>query len=483
MTIGKPLNSWHLKKYVCWLPLVLSSCSYHAAIESPQLPQALPEKWQSSSQSESSQSPVKEPADSQWLFAYLDKSSQPIVMQVLERNFLLQANLLQLQADQKNHRIAAADRIPALDLLLSGSKNSSEFDGVKTNSESYSLNGRVSWEVDLWGKLSAREHAALAQVFINEVEFKAFRLSLIANVSKTWFNVLEANELLVLYQQRLQNLDENREIIEDGFKQGINDALDVYLARADVQTETARVAQQQLQLANQVRLLQLYLGTYPDGKLEAQYQPLPQLPKLPGVIPYGLPSDIVSRRYDLQSAMLQLEKSDAQLAAAQKARFPSFSLTASVGLASNDAADLTSNAANTWSLVSNVVQPLFHYGKLKSQQQQAALIVQAQEQRYLDALIIAFNEVESLINNEETLRKRYVAISEAQKNALAAEQQSFELYQKGLVSYTTVLDAQRRAVDSQTSVIQLKKQLLQNRIDLHIALGGQFETESTGISE
>lgn len=483
MAIGNSFNRWQLKTFVCCLPLIISSCSYRAAVEPPQLPESLPEKWQAASSPDSGKALANAPANAQWLFAYLDESSQQVVTQVLQRNFLLQANFLQLQADQKNHRIVAADRIPALDLLLSGQKNGSELDGIKVHGENYSLNGRVSWEVDLWGKLSAREQAALAQVFINEVEFNAFRLSLVANVTKSWFDLLEANELLELFQQRLKNLDENREIIEDGFKQGINDALDVYLARADVQTETARVAQQQLQVANQVRLLQLYLGLYPNGNPGDLWASLPQLPELPSSVPYGLPSDIISRRYDLRSALLQLEKSDAQLAAAYRARFPTFSLTASAGLTAGDIGDLPSEAANTWSVVGSVVQPLFKYGKLKAQQQQAALVVQAQEQRYLDSLINAFNEVETLINNEETLRRRYTAIIEAQKNALAAEQQSFELYQKGLVSYTTVLDSQRRAVDAQTSVIQLKKQQLQNRIDLHIALGGRFETESIGVNK
>ena len=51
---------------------------------------------------------------------------------------------------------------------------------------------------------------------------------------------------------------------------------------------------------------------------------------------------------------------------------------------------------------------------------------------------------------------------------------AFEQYQRGLVSYTTVLEAQRRAFDIQSGVIELRNQLLQNRIALHLALGGNF---------
>jgi outer membrane protein TolC len=47
---------------------------------------------------------------------------------------------------------------------------------------------------------------------------------------------------------------------------------------------------------------------------------------------------------------------------------------------------------------------------------------------------------------------------------------------RGLVTYTTVLESQRRAFDAQTSLIQLNNQLLQNRISLAVALGGSPDT-------
>ena len=72
---------------------------------------------------------------------------------------------------------------------------------------------------------------------------------------------------------------------------------------------------------------------------------------------------------------------------------------------------------------------------------------------------------------------------QAQENALAAEQLSFEQYQSGLVSYTTVLDAQARSFDAQSSLIEIKNQLLTNRIKLHVALGGDFAKSRSAQDE
>ncbi len=70
----------------------------------------------------------------------------------------------------------------------------------------------------------------------------------------------------------------------------------------------------------------------------------------------------------------------------------------------------------------------------------------------------------------------------AQENAIAAETLSFEQYQSGLVEYTTVLDAQSRSYDAQSTVIQIKNQLIANRINLHIALGGNFSSSNAAMN-
>ena len=63
-------------------------------------------------------------------------------------------------------------------------------------------------------------------------------------------------------------------------------------------------------------------------------------------------------------------------------------------------------------------------------------------------------------------------------NSRAALTLALEQYQRGLVSYTTVLESQRQAFDAEATVVQLRNQLLQNRIALFLALGGSFSSGS-----
>ena len=138
--------------------------------------------------------------------------------------------------------------------------------------------------------------------------------------------------------------------------------------------------------------------------------------------------------------------------------------------------DLLEGGASGWSLAFGLTQPLFNAGRLAAQEEQALIQVRIAEQAWLDRVYRAFAEVENAISRTASLDARYEAQLEAQKNSRAALQLALDQYQRGLVTYTTVLESQRQAFDAAATVVQLKNQRLQNRLVLYIALGGDFES-------
>ena len=120
---------------------------------------------------------------------------------------------------------------------------------------------------------------------------------------------------------------------------------------------------------------------------------------------------------------------------------------------------------------------------MASLEQQARLQVEQTEQQYLQQVYQAFADVENSISERDSLNQQYAYYIKAQENALAAEKLSFDKYLRGLVSYTTVLESQRRSFDAQTTVIQLTNQLLQNRIELYQALGGNYLVSDSQITQ
>jgi outer membrane protein TolC len=165
---------------------------------------------------------------------------------------------------------------------------------------------------------------------------------------------------------------------------------------------------------------------------------------------------------------------DADLAFAHKQRFPSLNLTGSIGPNNSEISELLSSGNIAWSLGGSLTAPLFNAGRLKANEEKALLELNKQELQYLDTLYNAFQDVENGISSERNLQQQYNSTMLAADNARLAQTLSFEQYLKGLVSYTTVLDAQKRSFDAQSSLISIKNLLIANRVQLHIALGGDF---------
>lgn len=394
----------------------------------------------------------------------------------LNNNFQLKQQALAIEIQQQQLVIAGSALWPSLDVSLKANRRKTV---ANENSASYgasvSLDLSLQYELDLWGKLSDAQRQANVELMAQLASFEQAKQQLVADVIIAWFSVIEANQLVALYQQRADNTQQNLLIIESGYQQGLNSALDVYLTRNEVNNELSRTLAQKTQRILATRQLEQLLGQYPEGKLFVEAE----LPLLNSEIPLGLPTDLVSRKPELRASWYQLLAKDSALAYAHKQRFPSVSITAALNDEQHDISDLLSASSLGWSLLGNLAMPLFNAGKFEANEEKSRLVLKQTEQGYLSTLYNAFADVENSATRETSLKERYQIMMKAQENAIAAQTLSFELYQSGLVAYTTVLDAQSRSYDAQSTVIQIKNQLIVNRINLHIALGGNFAPSTT----
>ncbi|MBB1333103.1 TolC family protein [Pseudoalteromonas sp. SR44-5] len=463
---------WQLKpSLVAVSVLLLSACSNQLnPTERAQDIANTPELWQ-----QATTSALK--VEDNWLQQLENPQVFFLVEQALANNQQILQSGYDVAIKQQQLIATGAALWPSLD--LSSRTNRSKDNRPVSYNNASSANLTLSYEIDLWGKLSDAQRQANLEFLAEQANFEQSKQRLVGDVVSGWFNVISAQKLLALYQQREKNAEQNLAIIESGYRQGLNDALDVYLTRNELNTERSRIAGQKATLNQAIRTLERLTGDYPKGALTVEAE----LPLLDKPIPLGLPSELITRKPSLMASWYQLLSTDANLAYAHKQRFPSLDLSATLGDSTDRVSDLFSPSSLAWSLVGSISMPLFDAGRLKANEEAARLAVLSQEQNYLASLYDAFNDVEQAISQEQSLQQRYQATLKAQENAIAAEQLSFEQYQSGLVTYTTVLDAQDRSFDAQSSVIEIKNQLIINRINLHIALGGDFSQPTNASTE
>lgn len=444
------------------LTFLLTGCAHQTAITIDKDKLAVPKMWSQVDKIALS------PENKNWLNAIINEPVKLAIEQALEHNHGLQQQQLSLLALEQSAIASGASLWPSLNLSFSNARRE-QTTGLSTSHE---LSLSLNFELDIWGKLSANDRQVNMQLASQKAQYEQYKQDLIADVILTWFSLVEASQQLALSEKRFNNTKQNLAIIESGYESGLNSALDVYLSRSEVATEQSRVANQQTNYESVIRRLELLLGEHPAGKLVIAKN---VIPAIEGNLNPGLPSEVVANKPSLAATWLSLLAKDAGLAYAHKQRFPSISLTAGLGTSSSELGDLLTVDPN-WSLVGNITQPLFNAGRLKANEEKARYETLQAEQAYLAAVKNAFADVENALVKEQNLRVSYGAYQTAAENAGLAQQLSFEQYLKGLVSYTTVLDSQTRAFNADSSLIQAKYQLLENRLQLHLALGGNFNS-------
>lgn len=446
------------------LSLFLFACSSTSKVDEKLKDLPLPQNWHESKQALA--------VEHNWLAQLDNPQVHQLVKKALAANhqFAMQAYALQISEQQLI--VSGSQLWPELDLAFRSGRNKDNQTDSYANSNSVNLN--LSYEVDIWGKLSDADRLSNYNYLAQKSSFEQYKQQLVVKVVTTWFSVIEADKLLTLYRSRVENSQQNLAIIEAGYTSGLTAALDVYLTRNELNSELTRVSEQETVKIKLIRQLERLIGEYPKGELLVNAN----LPLLTNDIPVGLPSELISRKPALKASWYQLLSQDASLAYAHKQRFPSIVLSGSVGDSNADVGDLLSGSSLAWSLLGSVSAPIFNAGRLKANEEKERLALKQGEQLYLDTLYSAFSDVENGISTEKSLKQRYYTMLAAQENAKIASTLSFEQYQSGLVSYTTVLDAQKRFFDAQATLIKIKNQLIANRINLHFSLGGDFTTPS-----
>ncbi|MEZ5274767.1 MAG: efflux transporter outer membrane subunit [Opitutaceae bacterium] len=410
-----------------------------------------------------------------WLDQFHDPRLNALVAEALERNLDLQATAARLEAARASARIAGADQYPQLGAGLSGGRREIIFDETggeptKITSDSYGLSLDLSWEIDVWGRLRNRGSAAIADYEAAMADLDGARLSLVGNTAKFWFRTTTARQLLDLADETVSSFQSTVDLVRSRFESGISTSLELRLALANAAGARALKQLRAQEYEQAVRALEVLVGKYPANEIES----VDELPELDRPVPAGLPSELLNRRPDIFAAERRLAASDQRVSEARKNLLPSLRLTASGGTASEDLTNIADLDYSVWSVIGGITQPLFQGGRLRANLDRSKAEAERVYLDYSRTVLTAFQEVENTLSGEQYLRARETALLEAALQSMGAQRLAEDEYAAGLTEIITVLESQRRALSAKNDYLSIREQRLRNRIDLHLALGGDF---------
>lgn len=408
-----------------------------------------------------------------WLTRLGDAELSHLVAETFGANPGLRAAVARLEQAVEVARIEGADRLPDLSLTGSAQRQMSNngFEPVvRTRSERFGVNAVLSWEVDLWGRVRAQSRAATADAEAAALDLAGVRLSLATRVGQAWYLLIERKQQARLAEETLRSFESNLSTVEERFRRGLSPALDVRLTRATVANARATFERQRRLEDVAQRQLEVLAGRYPAGQLAVPAE----LPRLSDELPAGLSAQLLERRPDLLGQQRRLMAADARLLESRRSLLPRISLTASYGRASAELEDIVNDNFDVWNLLGGVTAPLFQGGRLRANTRRLEARLEELLASYREAALTAFQEVESGLLGESTLRSQLVALETAAEEFAGAEQLAIERYERGLVDILTVLESQRSAFNARSAVLSVENELLQNRLILYRALGGDI---------
>lgn len=339
----------------------------------------------------------------------------------------------------------------------------------------------ASWELDLFGGTRRSIEAARADAQSIAFERDAVALSLTAEVARTYVDLRSSQAQLALATQSVGIQHEALAMVRSRYAGGL--ATDVDLAAAEAQLHGAEAAVPGWQTRRKQAMYRLgvLVGEPPEtltGELASNRALSDALP----AIEAGLPSDLLRRRPDIQSAERQLAAATARIGVATAQLYPQFSLGASAGLASFTASNFFDPHSVIWSIGPSLTWPIFRGGQIKASIDVRNMQAQQALLTYRQAILTALEDVENALAAYHNEQQRHNALAAA----LASNRQSLEhtraLYLGGMADFRSVLDQQQRLLQAQGDLERSTAAEWTGQIALYKALGGGWNTPARHAS-
>ena len=339
----------------------------------------------------------------------------------------------------------------------------------------YLLTLSLKYNPDLWGASRSKWQAAVGAAHAAEADAQAARLTLAANVARTYvalgqaFDAQEAARAEAKRSTLLVALGQRRT------QAGLDNGIGLH------QTESAAAAaQQQVQAAQQQidtlrNTLALLLGAGPDRGLSIQR---PQLATPALGIPSQLPSELLARRADVVAARWKVEAAQHGIAASKAAFYPNINLSALAGLGAGHLGDVFGSNALLFSGGPALSLPIFEGGALQHQLRGSNADYDLAVANYNQTLLAAIREVADAVQTGRTLDARLASTTQARTAAHAAYAQVQARQRAGLASQLDVLAAQKPLLQLDLQLATLQAERRSASINLDQALGGGLTVDA-----
>lgn len=407
-----------------------------------------------------------------WWENFADPVTNDYVSRALENNYSLKAAVARITQFKASLEQVSGQKLPEINYSLTRDRGRTILNNQSVLSTTYSQGISASYVLDLFGKLESLEKAALNDYLASQSTKDAITNSLIATVINTRIQIAVIENQLDIARRTNLSRQRTLETIERRYSSGRVSSVDVRLARENIAASQSVIPELELQMTKAIHALEVLVAERP-GQNKVLPHTLNELPDL-GPIPVGLAASLLDRRPDVKAAELGLKAQNDRVSVSIVQLYPDFTLTGTYGFRSNDFDNVFNDDFEVYSLVMNAAAPIWRGGQLRAQVKGAKARYEELVYSYADTVLNALREVEDALVTEEKLKEKYVFLNRRFEEAIQAEELSLKRYSQGLEPLLTFLESERRRINSENELVLVKGNLWTNRVNLFLALGGNW---------
>lgn len=461
------------------LAISLPGCSLIPAYHRPDAPvaQNWPQGAAYKASSVGAANSAKSIADLHWQQFFRDPGMRQVIGLALANNRDLRQAALNVDAYRALYRIQKSELSPTVDVNGKGGKQRLAGDlsipGKTGTFGDYELNvGVVFYEVDVFGRIRSLNESALQTYLATEEAQHGVQVGLVASVADAYLTWRTDQELLHIAQSTLDTYVHGLVLVQSAHTAGTTSDLNVRQARTLVDTARANTLNYTRQVAHDMNALTLLMGTGLPANLPASPE---WSQRLLTSIPAGLPADILRQRPDVRAAERDLIAANANIGAARAAFYPSISLTANAGVASEKLSHLFEGGQGQWTFIPQINIPIFNGGRLKANLNYAEIQKDIHVAAYEKSIQSAFSEVADGLATMGIYDEQLQAHRDLVDDNSAYVDLAMNRFQHGVDNFLPVLDAQRNLFSAREQLASVRLLQLQSQVQLYRALGGGWD--------
>ncbi|WP_299005230.1 TolC family protein [uncultured Shewanella sp.] len=462
-------------------------------------------------------------ANFRWEDFYLDPYLRLLIQHAIDKNLTVKSMQSQLLEARATFISTDADRYPTFEIELSvePERLSGITNSPPLNENLIDLSGVLTWELDLWGEFQRGSESAFATMLSAKELLHYTYVSLIGDLATNYYEWLDSHQRYLISESTVELRKKAYDLAILRHKNGVISGLEVQQAEVEYQTALATLPDLALEkklLESQLRILlgefdfplvpPLELDSVVDtianealndpmhGKKTASKskndkqsmmnvsstQLLMNTQQFPNWFALGVPSQLLKFRPDVKAAEQALIAANANIGLAESALFPSFTITGTYGFEALSFAELLTRKGVFWSLLSDIVAPIYNAGSLEADVEVARQEAIQAQLTYRNTLLTAYFEVNDAIQSykraEASILVQTTLVDAAAKYTHLARLR----YINGVASSLDFMDAQRNLFSAQLSLSQIQRDKLLAMVELYRSVGGGASPNTERLS-